>query len=101
MPGPAIEPAGDPGFPAPPRSRIFRTAARIPVSPAHALWRRGPGSLSARGADLRENRSNAHVREGKQPGSARRDERPGPPHDPGNDHSTGAAQWLGNTCPAT
>ncbi|GAA2579224.1 hypothetical protein Stube_19670 [Streptomyces tubercidicus] len=23
------------------------------------------------------------------------------PHDSGNDHSTGAAQWLGNTCPAT
>ncbi|MFI9050230.1 hypothetical protein [Streptomyces sp. NPDC053427] len=24
-----------------------------------------------------------------------------PPRDPGIDHSTGTAQWLGNTCPAT
>ncbi|BCK68595.1 hypothetical protein Srufu_025480 [Streptomyces libani subsp. rufus] len=64
-------------------------------------WRRGPGSLSARGADLREDRSSAHFREGKQPGSARRDDVPTSPHDSGNDHSTGAAQWLGNTCPAT
>jgi len=47
--GPETEPAGEPGFLAPPRSRIFRTAARIPVSPVHAIWRRGPGSLSAHG----------------------------------------------------